>query len=72
MMSFSLQIFCVFCRVVVCLLAGCHISSYGIVIPDGHFIGRKNKLVFLSVNILIEADFLINEHGGHIADVTLQ
>ena len=29
-------------------------------------------LVFLSVNILIEADFLINEHGGHIADVTLQ
>ena len=32
----------------------------------------KNMLVFLSVNILKEADFLINEHGGHIADVTLQ
>ena len=29
-------------------------------------------LVFLSVNILKEADFMINEHGGHIADVTLQ
>ena len=72
MMRFSLQIFHVFWRVVVCLLAGCHISSYGIFIHGGHIIGRKNMLVFLSVNILIEADFLINEHGGHIADVTLQ
>ena len=48
MMSFSLQIFCVFCRVVVCLLSGCHVSSYGIVIRDGHIIGRKNMLVCLS------------------------
>ena len=40
--------------------------------PWWNIIGRKNMLVFLSVKILKEADFLINEHGGHIADVTPQ